>query len=1271
MISTCGAASSSGAFVRISLFPVVLGLLCTFAQAGMAAVVINEIHCNPDEDDERVEFIELCNTGTEDVDLSGWFFGDGLTYVFALGTVLPAGEYLIVGEYPEDIHTKWGAGRFNLPASAVLGPYEGRLSNEGERLVLCNASGQVEDKVDYEIGFPWPTVGDGVPQHTRGTGHSMQLIHPDLDNAVPGHWRSASPTPAALNQGVYSENVGPYSANVNHVPQQPSSEEPVVVTIEVTDPDGVIGVALEYQVVKPGAYVPAYLPISQTTLQSDPDAPWIPNPRYHDSVDWVQLFMVDDGTGGDAVAGDHISTATLPAQPNRTLVRYRIQAMDMWGKATLAPGADDPSLNYAYLVYDGIPDYEGFSSEMLQSLPIHFLLTREEDMRQATTDEIPQFGAGGAHPARFAYNWWGTFVDDGIVYDNIRYRLRGANGRYLGGNTKRSMRFRFNRTQYFQPKDADGEPYPTKWRTLTTAKGFDNRLTLTYALNEHINFFLFDQLGIPAPYSYYFHFRVVDGAEEAPDPWRGDFWGLGFAQETYDSRFLEAHELEDGNLYKLINSTTDAKQQQRYQAPDAVRDGQDHDNIERNLTGNSSNAFVRNHVRLDKWCTYHALCQAIRHYDYWATANKNAAWYFEPIYTPENNYLGLMWTLPWDTDATWGPTWNEGRDVVYDSVFPHGIDTDGPRAELQREYFNAVREIRDLLWQPDQIESLIDEFAQPIMEFVEADRRRWLNAPLDAGNYNRFGGAGKNGLASLVEDMKRFAFEGGSWPGGSVGPGGRAAFLDSLLRQAGEDRIPAAPRVTYVGEPGFAANALRFETSAFSDPQGAHTFAGMKWRIAEVSPDMQSSGQPDRVALLSDRASWRYFKGLSEPSNPTNAWRRPGFDDSVWQTGAMPIGYGEDFIATNLSDMRGAYTTVYLRKSFSVADPLAFDRLTLEARYDDGLLIWINGKLLIHENVASQELPHDATADSAIENSDFVAYAFSDPAAYLTEGTNTIAVHLLNASRDGSSDCFFDLRLTGHLRSEKTSDDEPTPDTGPRQYEFQTLWESAESATFVPETRIPAGVIQAGRTYRVRCRMKDTTGRWSRWSDPIQFEASEPASEGTVSGLRITELMYNPPALASRPDLDNEEFEFIELKNTSDEAIDLSGVSFVEGVEFDFRDGEIATLAPGEFVLVVRNLDAFALCYGTELLPLIAGQYKGKLANEGERIRLVDFWTGTIADFTYDDEAGWPTLADGEGHSLVPLDSALATEPQGSLQDPANWRPSTHPGGSPGLDDPQ
>ena len=126
---------------------------------------------------------------------------------------------------------------------------------------------------------------------------------------------------------------------------------------------------------------------------------------------------------------------------------------------------------------------------------------------------------------------------------------------------------------------------------------------------------------------------------------------------------------------------------------------------------------------------------------------------------------------------------------------------------------------------------------------------------------------------------------------------------------------------------------------------------------------MQQNGSGG-IVLVPDGSTWKYFKGTKEPSTPQAAWRQLGFNDSAWLSGPAAIGYGEAFIATNLADMRGSYTSLYLRKTFDVADLAAFDKLILEVKYDDGVNVWINGKLAYQDNVAGENLPYTALATS-------------------------------------------------------------------------------------------------------------------------------------------------------------------------------------------------------------------------------------------------------------------------------------------------------------------
>src|SRR5207247_2915408 len=104
-----------------------------------------------------------------------------------------------------------------------------------------------------------------------------------------------------------------------------------------------------------------------------------------------------------------------------TLVRYRITVTDTLGAWRRAPFEDDPSLNFAYYVFNGVPAYQGFSPALLQTLPVYSLITRAVDLDQctawfapfSTTDQLPTSTDG-----RYHFNWEGAIVYDGQVYDH-------------------------------------------------------------------------------------------------------------------------------------------------------------------------------------------------------------------------------------------------------------------------------------------------------------------------------------------------------------------------------------------------------------------------------------------------------------------------------------------------------------------------------------------------------------------------------------------------------------------------------------------------------------------------------------------------------------------------------------------------------------------------------------------------------------------------------------------------------------------------------------
>ncbi len=806
-------------------------------------VLINEIHYNGLDNAVHSDFVELYNFSAVPADISGWQLASGIEFTFPAGTVIPAGGYLVVAQDPATVQALWGA--------TALGPYAKSLGSDGETIRLRNPSNAVVSEVSYLSGFPWPCAANG-------DGASAELVNPNLDATKGSSWRSSfTPTGAAGGEVAspgsqnhqFKLNPAPNIEQVAHLPLQPASGAPITVTARISDSDGVGGAQLSYQTVAPGNHIPAYLPIPIVNHNIDTSVPRPANPAFEDPANWSSVTMRDDGTGGDVTANDGLFTAVIPGQAHRTLVRYRVTATDTTEISVRAPFADDESKNFAVFVYNGVPDYQGIPAATLKTLPVYQFLTRKADHDQCVAYNNADQLTGNT-PGWTFENWEATLVFDGVVYDHIKYRLHGGNGRYYH-TSKRGMRFFFNKGYDFQNRDNDGNLSPTKWNSLTTENCWENRGTLTYSLNEAVNFHLWNQIGIPSPLANWGHFRTITTAAEQADAYHGDFWGLIFIHEDYDRRFIDSHELEKGNVYKLTRDATDGASQQRYQAPDAVSDGSDHYNIFANLNAGRDDAFVNRYVHLNKWSYYHALCQAVRHYDYWPTGDNNAAYYFQPDFTGQTDHLGKLWILPNDVDATWGPTWNEGKDKVWSAIFDSP-----PNPGLYPVYFNAVREVRDLLWQPEQINAVLDQFAAVIAPFIPADSIRWKGGPNEAGNYNGLGGAGATSLANLVADMKNFAWVGGSWPGGDVGAGGRAAFMDNLqlgVSNSEGSAMPAKPTLTYQGPASHPANQLTFNTSNFSDPQDTmpgSDFSAIQWRVAEVTdPAAPAYGAADKFKL--------------------------------------------------------------------------------------------------------------------------------------------------------------------------------------------------------------------------------------------------------------------------------------------------------------------------------------------------------------------------------------------------------------------------------------
>jgi hypothetical protein len=691
------------------------------------------------------------------------------------------------------------------------------------------------------------------------------------------------PTPGAVNS-VFATNIPPQIRQVGQSPNEPISGQPVLISAKVTDPDGVTSVTLQYQLVDPGSYIE------------------LTDPAY--ASDWTPVPMNDAGSNGDALSGDSIYSVTLPAtlQVHRRLIRYRIAVADSGGRTLTVPYADDPQPNFAYFVYDGVPAWSGavqpgvtpvlnFDTNVMRRLPVVHLIARNDVVADATW--FSRYGGD-------LYLWAGTLVYDGKVYDHIHFRARGGVWRYA--MVKNMWKFDFNRGHDFEMRDDSGRNYKTKWTKLNLGASIqqgDYNHRGEQGMFESVGFRLFNLAGVESPNTTFIQFRVIDdGAEtQAGDQYEGDFWGVYLAIEQEDSRFLDEHELPDGNFYKMEGGTGELNNL----GPDGPADKSDLNSFlsaYRSTGTFPTDAWYRTNFNGLKYYSYQAIVQGIHHYD--ICYGKNYFYYRDPL-------IGLWSVHSWDLDLTWADNMFDsgcgGIDDVYRPFFGGGGYP--ARAAFNLEYKNRVREIRDLLFNSDQAHQLIDEYAARLRgpvggsTILDADRCMWdYNPKMSDGAYSSSPGKAGQGrfykwpnepavsknFDGCIQLMKNYV-------------NSRGNRLDTI---ASDPSIPSRPAVSYIGPASYALNRLAFRTSSYA---GANPFAGMKWRIGEVTDPNSPAYDPTEPHKYEIAADWEsdelpsFNSDVTIPSSAVkvgHAYRvRVRMKDNIggWSNWSQPIQF--------------------------------------------------------------------------------------------------------------------------------------------------------------------------------------------------------------------------------------------------------------------------------------------------------------------------------------------------------------------------------------------
>jgi serine/threonine protein kinase/WD40 repeat protein len=166
--------------------------------------------------------------------------------------------------------------------------------------------------------------------------------------------------------------------------------------------------------------------------------------------------------------------------------------------------------------------------------------------------------------------------------------------------------------------------------------------------------------------------------------------------------------------------------------------------------------------------------------------------------------------------------------------------------------------------------------------------------------------------------------------------------------------------------------------------------------------ELVSFGQIDQALaapkfLIGEGERWRYFPGQAEPS-PGLEWTAQDHDDRQWKAGRSPLtGWvlppGSE--GTHLATQPGSYTTLYLRRSFDVADPGAVARFILAAELEDGFVVYLNGQEVGRVNAGDpgERLSFQALASRDRRRQTEVLEASP---SLLRRGRNVLAIQVLS-----------------------------------------------------------------------------------------------------------------------------------------------------------------------------------------------------------------------------------------------------------------------------------
>ena len=1127
-------------------------------------VVINEFmarntNIHADEEGLYPDWIELKNLSDVSRNLKGWYLTDNKSN--PRGWELPdvtikAGDYLVVFASMKDRSD---------PALPLHTNFN--LDQTGDYLALVRPDGSICH--EYSPKFPGQVenVSFGL---TVPLGES-KFTYGYFDEATPG----------ASNSQLVSY-MGPIIENVVHSPASPAQTDDITVTALIKENVNAIdSVTLNYRVMYE----------SKTTAA-----------------------MFDDGLHNDALAGDGIYGAIIPAgvaAPGRML-RYYITTTDAGNFDNRSPLAlDSEGMRQSPKLHGTIITDPAVDTQ----LPVLYWFLKDTsaaDSRSGTRASV-------------YYN--------GEFYDNIFVRSRGGS---ISAMPKKSYKFEFNSGFYFRFSPDEARVDEINVNAVYPDKAY---------VRPVLAFETISNAGAPSSIS--FPVRIQRN---------GSFFSVAIFIEQPDEGLLEREGLDpEGALYKMYNSMTSTSSAEK-----KTRKHEDKSDLQSlvsgiALSGDARTRFVFDNLNIPVLINYAAAVTVTNDHDH---GRKNYYAY------RDTNGTGEWLYLPWDKDLTYGKMWSGSLGLLEDRLYYHNPwggtpsnDTllngsgnsllsvlySNPRTKEM--YYRRLRTILDEQLQTPQTpqnelkyEARLQELYGIMVSDVTLDYNKWAD-PWGYGQDQSFAQAIDYLKNDFLVPRRTHVFETVNVMVNAQIPNPTILFgtIESNPDSTNQDE----EYIQLTNPNSFAVDISRWKITGGVN----HTMLA-----GTVIPAGES------MYISPDVATFR-ARGTS-PTGGESRFVQGNYSGhlSSWGEEINLLAADGTVVRTTTSPADPSDQQRYLRVTELMYHPKAPEG---NSPYNDEDFEYIEFK-----NIG------DSTLDLAgVKITNGVIYNF--PTGNQSS-TNLSLIDITDSWRydDTATDLGTSWHETDHndenwpqgpgLLYHKSSA-LPAPKNTPlvlgaNTYYFRTHFDfSADMATNSIRLILNT-VIDDGAVFYLN---GDEVYRLGMEKD-VQIDYS------TLAGRTIGSAGYEGPFTIPIDSLvEGDNVLAVEVHQASAGSSDIVfGITLDAEIAND-EPTQPVSLAPDEYVIVVSNPSAFGSRYSVPAETRIVGPYEGRLGNAGERIKFEDITNSTILEFDYNDN--WFYVTDGEGYSLTILDE---DNPDLEVWDRRiGWRPSSNVGGSPAYDD--